>query len=225
MKDLFNEYAKKFDLSIKEIMFKYHHSFRVADIAKEIAISLNLSNEDIELAYNCGLFHDIGRFRQYNEYKTYIDRNSFDHGDIGYEELKKILDNEIIQLATKYHNKYELPDLDERTKLFFNIVRDADKLDIIKEQGNMMNDSEIILKKELLDAIYNNKMCKNTDIKSNTDVILRMLSWVNDFNFDYSYQYLLDNNIIENKFNLLNLYGENKDVNKLKEYILKRVKK
>ena len=227
MVDIFNKYAKQFDMNTKEIIFKYHHSFRVSDIARNIAISLNLSDEDIKLAKNCGLLHDIARFKQFTEYKTYIDANSFDHGDVGYEILKELLedsnDKDIILMATKYHNKYELGNVDDRTKLFCNIVRDADKLDIIKEQGNFMNDEEIIIKKELIDAIYNDKICHNKDVKTNTDVILRMLSWVNDFNFDYSYQFLIDNNIIENKFNLLNLYGQREDMEKLKDFIYNKI--
>ena len=226
MIDLFNKYAKQFDLTIKPIIDKYHHSFRVAELAKNIAISLNLSEDDIKLAYNCGLLHDIARFKQYSEYQTYIDEKSFDHGDIGYEILTKLLEDEnkdIILKATKYHNKFMVENEDEKTMLFCNIVRDADKLDIIKEQGNAIYDNEIIIKNNLLDDIYNNKICQNKDVNTNTDVILRMISWINDYNFKYSYQYLIDNNILENKFNLLNIYGEKEEVKKLKEYVYNKI--
>lgn len=226
MKKIFNDYVKKYDLTIKPIMGKYHHSFRVMEFAKEIAISLGLSDKDIKLASDCGLLHDIARFKQYSDYETYIDRLSFDHGDVGYEILKDLLNNEdkdIILISTKYHNKYVLPELDERTKLFCNIVRDADKLDIMKEQFSEMKDEKVILKEELLDDIYNHKICRNELIKSDSDCILRCLSWINDLNFKYSYEYLLKNNIIEDKFNLLSLYGETEEIKEFKNYIFNRI--
>ena len=227
MIELFNKYAKSFDLTVPAIMGKYHHSFRVMEYAKEIAVSLNLSEKDIELASNCGLLHDIARFKQYTEYQTYYDEKSFDHGDVGYDILNELLDDnedkDIILVATKYHNKYALNELDDRTKLFCNIVRDADKLDIIKEQCNQMNDKEIIIKKELLDDIYNGRICSNKSINSNTDSILRQISWINDFNFRYSFKYIKDKGIIQNKFNLLSIYGETDDINKLKEFVFNKI--
>ena len=229
MINIFNEYVKQYDLTVKEIIGKYHHSFRVMDIATNIAKSLNLSEEDIKLASICGLFHDIARFKQFTEYNTFIDRNSFDHGDIGEEILKDLLKDyeylDIVLLATKYHNKFEIPKLSERETLFCKIIRDADKLDIIREQHNFMNDKEIIIKPKLLNDIYNNRICKNNDVKTDTDVLLRMLSWINDFNYEYSYQFLIDNNIIENKINLLNLYGERKEVEELYKYINNKIEK
>lgn len=235
MKDLFNTYVKSFDLTVKEILGKYHHSFRVMEFAKEIAISLGLSDKDIELASICGLLHDIARFKQYTEYQTYKDRDSFDHGDVGYNILKNELlkdyngnDKEIILTTTKYHNKFSLPHLDDRTLLFTNIVRDADKIDITIEQNNKMDDKEVILKKEMVDDILNNKLCKNKDIITDTDFILRELSWVNDLNFKYSFEYLKNNNIFENKFNLLRLYGETDDIkffiSKIKDIIYYKIK-
>lgn len=226
MIELFNNYAKQFDLTVPEIIGKYHHSFRVAEFAKNIAISLALTEDDIELAYNCGLLHDIARFKQYSKYHTYIDEKSFDHGDVGYDILNELLDDDnkdIILKATKYHNKYKIDNVDERTKLFCNIVRDADKLDIIKEQGQFINDKKIIIKDILLNDIYNNKICENKNVTNSTDDVIRMISWINDFNYNYSLQYLIDNNILENKFNLLNIYGELDEVKKLKDYVYKEI--
>ena len=229
--DKFNKYAKKFDLKIKPIMGKYHHSFRVMDFCEEIALSLNLNDEDIEIAKICGLFHDIGRFNQWTLYETYEDACSFDHGDEGY---KVLLENEFIKdeikkivlMSVKYHNKFEIDNnLDDRTKLFCNIVRDADKLDIVKEQCNAIYEDKIVLKKELLNDIYNFKLCKNKYISNEVDSIIRMLSWVFDYNFKYSFNYLLDNKIIDKKFNLLEIYGETEEINDFKKFIYNEMEK
>lgn len=225
----FNKYAKSFDLKVKPIMNKYHHSFRVMEIAHDIAVSLNLNDDDIELASICGLFHDIGRFKQWTEYKTYEDEISIDHGDIGYEALKDFLndykDKDIVLNATKYHNKYSVDNFDKRTMLFCNIVRDADKLDIIREQCNQIISDKIVLKKKLLDNIYDHKMCRNIDLNNEVDHILRMLAWIFDYNFKYSYHFLLDNKIIENKFNLLKIYGETEEIKKLEEFVYQEIEK
>lgn len=227
----FNKYVKNFDLNIKEIMKKYHHSFRVMEYSKQIAISLNLNDEDIELASICGLYHDIGRFNQWTNYQTYEDHESIDHGDEAYKVLieTKIIDNfkekDIILNSIKYHNKYSLPNLDERTLLFIKIVRDADKLDIMKEQCNHIYQEKIVLKKELLNDIYNKTVCKNEYIANEVDAILRMLAWVFDIYFKYTYELLISNKIIENKFNLLEIYGETEEINNLKKFIYDEMEK
>ena len=107
--------------------------------------------------------------------------------------------------------------------LFVNIVRDADKLDIITEQGNEINDEQIILKDSMLKSIYNKEICKNSDVENDVDYILRLLAWVFDFNFKYSYEYLINKKIIEKKFNLLEMCGETEEINKLKQFIMERI--
>ena len=137
--DFFNEFVNKFDLMIPQIMMKKEHSCRVALNARLLANFLNLSEEDSNIAYISGLFHDLGRFVQYSTYKTFDDNKSIDHGDLSYEILKSIGYNkkEVLN-AVKYHNKYEIPNnLDNRNKLFCKILRDADKFDILNDDFNL----------------------------------------------------------------------------------------
>lgn len=228
----FNEYVKTFDLTVKQIMGKYHHSFRVMELSELIAKSIDLSEDDILLAKNCGLLHDIARFRQWTDYNTYHDSESIDHGDLGYEILNNYFlkdcsmeDKKIILNATKYHNKLDVPKLDDRTSLFCKIVRDADKLDIMIEQYNKIDDEKIIIKKELIDNIINDQMCKNEYVKNDVDRIIRLLSWINDLNFKYSYNYLLNKHIIDKKIDLLSIYGETDEIKELKEIVYKKIEK
>lgn len=227
---IFNDYVKKYDFKEPMIRLKFHHTYRVVEFCREIAESLELNEEDTEIALLTGLFHDIGRFNQWQQFNTFIDEKSFDHGDEAYKILSEndfIEDKykEIVLISVKNHNKYMIePNLDERTKLFCNIVRDADKLDIMREQGNEIKQSEIVLKKELLDSIYNEKICGNNYITNEVDSIIRMISWVYDLNFKYSYQFLLDSGIINKKFELLEIYGETEELTKLKETIINKIK-
>lgn len=227
---IFNNYIKQYDFKEPMIRLKFHHTYRVVEFCREIAESLELNDEDIKIAMLTGLFHDIGRFNQWQQFNTFIDEKSFDHGDEAYKILSEndfIEDKykEIVLISVKNHNKYMIePNLDERTKLFCNIVRDADKLDIMREQGNEIKQSEIVLKKELLDSIYNEKICGNNYITNEVDSIIRMISWVYDLNFKYSYQFLLDSGIINKKFELLEIYGETEELTKLKETIINKIK-
>ena len=88
-KEEFIKYTKKFNLKDKNIEGKQQHSIRVMKISTEIAKGLKLSKEEIKLATLIGLLHDIARFKQYEEYQTFRDYESFDHGDKGVEILKK----------------------------------------------------------------------------------------------------------------------------------------
>ena len=159
----FIEYVKKYDLKKSNIMRKFHHSFRVMEYTKEICESLNLNEEDTSLALVIGLLHDIGRFEQWNKYKTYYDSISIDHGDLGADILEDFLEEDenkhIILTAVKNHNKPSIEnDLDERTLLFCKIVRDADKLDIIKEQCLVVTVVDDFIEDDIMDCFYNKKV-------------------------------------------------------------------
>lgn len=231
---IFNNYVKQFDFTNSKIRYKFHHSYRVMEIAKEIAISLKLNEEDTYIVTIAALLHDIGRFNQIKNYDTYSDQISTDHGDEGERVLKEnnfikefVSDDKIINIilnSTKYHNKYEInPNLDEKTTLICKIVRDADKLDIMRELGNIITLKEIVLKKELVDAIYKKEICKNKNCNNEVDTIIRMLSWVYDLNFKYSYEFLIKNKIIEKKFDLLEIYGETEEITKIKKLVYKKI--
>ena len=208
---IFEDYVSKYNKEDALIEKKRTHSYRVALHAAKIAESLNLEQEQIDIAYICGLFHDIGRFEQAKQSHTYDDRYFQDHGDYGAkvledELIKYITEDERIQkiiiLATKYHNKYEIGDTTEEEELYCKIVRDADKIDIMEYQVNEI-DGKYPLDKEVVDTILKHKLCKNGVVNNKLDHLLRMLCFIYDTNFDYSFKYLKDNNIINKKIQLM----------------------
>ena len=233
IKKMFILYAKKFDLKDKNIMRKFHHSFRVMEYSKEIAESINLSSSDVQLATIIGLLHDIARFSQWTKYKTYRDSISIDHGTLGADILENMLvnvkDKDIILTAVKNHNKLEIEsELDERTLLFCKIIRDADKLDILREQGLILKDPIENINEKAIECIYQKKLFDDKYYLQESDHIFRMLTFIYDFNFKYSYNFILKNNIIENKINLLESYSneieELENVKKeLLNYIYKKI--
>jgi HD superfamily phosphohydrolase YqeK len=234
MKDkirLFNEYVKQYDLKTKELMGKYHHTFRVIENMKALANSIHLSDDDIYLASVIALYHDIARFKQWSTYHTFDDSKSFDHGLVGKEILEdgsflsdlKDEDKNIILNSVLYHNKLEVPNMNEKMNLFMNLIREADQLDIIKEQGRMVED--YVLNENLVCCIYKMEIGNNDDVKVDGDRILLMLSWVLNFKFSYSYLFLEKYHILDNKFHLLELYSDTLEVEKLKKFIFENIER
>ena len=87
------------------------------------------------------LFHDVGRFQQYKQYKTFDDRISTNHSSLGTRALREnnVLvrltkdDQDIIFRSVALCNVFSLPkNFDDETRLFVELVRDADKLDILR---------------------------------------------------------------------------------------------
>lgn len=132
-----------FDKNDIKIKLKIDHTYRVASLCERIAHSLHLNQEDIDLVWLLGIFHDLGRFVQVQQYGTFYDSLSENHALLSCRYLfsqnkirEYILDpseDPLIKKAVFYHNVYALPkDLTNRELLFAQILRDADKIDILK---------------------------------------------------------------------------------------------
>lgn len=139
----FQSYVKDYDLEDTKIKLKADHTYRVAELSAVIAQSLELNQESIDLAWLNGMLHDIGRFEQLRRYGTFIDAKSVDHARLGTDILfdhgfiRKFIPetkyDPIIQTAVRYHSAYAIPEnLDDETIRFCNILRDADKIDIVR---------------------------------------------------------------------------------------------
>lgn len=141
--EAFRRYVENYDIEEEKIRLKVEHTYRVSGLCQKIAESINLSKEDVDLAWLIGLLHDIGRFEQLRRYGTFIDEVSMNHGAYGAkllfdegrirEYVKDSKEDKLIWEAVNSHNAYRIPeDLDRRTGMFCHIIRDADKIDILK---------------------------------------------------------------------------------------------
>lgn len=211
----FETFVKQYDLKNEKIKRKFGHSFRVMENAGQIAKSLNLSGEEIELSKLIGLLHDIGRFEQEKIYKTFKDHESIDHGDLGVDILEKenyireyIVENKydnIILKAIKNHNKLYIEDgLTKQELLFSKIVRDADKLDIFyegvklfwtnKEEIEEINKSK--LSSKAIETFNKNNLMDKKDIITEADGILNFIGFMFDINFKYDFEIIKKQNYI-----------------------------
>lgn len=137
----FRAYVSRYDASDERIALKVKHTFEVAALADEIARGEGLPARDVDLAWLCGLLHDIGRFEQLRRWGTFDDRASCSHAMLGLrildEELPSFTEDgawaHIVRQAVAYHSDLRLSaDLTERERLFCVITRDADKVDILR---------------------------------------------------------------------------------------------
>lgn len=174
MADVFAKYTSAYNINDEKISLKVKHTYRVATLCDRIARSLKLPDYDIDLAWAVGLLHDVGRFEQIRNFGTFSDADSIDHAhyavnilfdngkltdylgdknpyvysyiENGSNNTKGGYENfNIIKKAIWNHSAYRIEEgLDERTVLFCNIIRDADKLDIFK----VVNDTP-------LESMYN----------------------------------------------------------------------
>lgn len=145
VKEAFKAYVSDYDLSDVKVKLKVDHTYRVAAMCDAITEDLGLSAADRDLAWLSGMLHDIGRFEQLRQYHTFQDRLSCNHAmlsaDILFHDGKLRLfvrDAEEDELALlektiRLHNVYRLPEeLSAREYRFATILRDADKIDILR---------------------------------------------------------------------------------------------
>lgn len=226
----FEEYYKSFkglsEQQQNNFKIKKDHSERVAQNARLLAEKLNLSHEDRFMAYVIGLFHDIGRFKQLVEFNTFDDSKSVDHADYSVQVLKggsffDTLDKkqiEIVLLAIEFHNKKELPKgLSEEEILFLKLIRDADKLDILKVLTDYYSTPKTkpnhtltwemprghSVSAEVSKQILRGKLVSKVNIENQLDIKVMQLSWVYDINFKPSFEIVMKNRFLDKIYNSL----------------------
>ena len=222
----YKKYGSKIDLKI-------NHTVRVKDLCIDIAKNLNLSEEDIELAAFCGLLHDIGRFEQWKRYETYNDLISIDHGELGVEILKKDKfinkftdkNHNTILKAVKYHNKYNVPKtLTERNKLYVNITRDADKIDILYlfvNGGLVTNTENTKMTDKVFSSLMRKELIRKKAVKTKADEIAIRLGFVFDMNFKRSYEILKETDYINKMLDIQIKESKNNELNNQLEELRK----
>ncbi len=146
----FGAYVAAYDPADPKIALKIEHTYRVAELAEGIARDEGFAAADVDLAWLCGLLHDIGRFEQVRRFGTFSDARSVSHAELGVQvlldegHLWEFVERDdgaegfarFIAEVVGTHSDYRLPEgLDARTRMFCEILRDADKVDILKAVG------------------------------------------------------------------------------------------
>ena len=221
----FDEFVKGYygrdELSDFNIERKDIHSRRVCEEMDYLTEALGLDENQRKLGWVIALLHDVGRFEQFLRYRTYNDVKSVCHSSLGVEiiEERGVLDGvsdaerDIVLTAVRYHGIKELPAaLNGHKRLYCELIRDADKLDIFKvvleylkeylanpgkfklevdlpeEDGYSMEVANALIAGETIDY----KLIKNWN-----DLRLLQLGWVYDINFGASFERLKERGYLE----------------------------
>ena len=215
----FTEYARSFysdDADIQaHVQLKEAHTERVCKQMERLAESLPLSQEQKMLAQLVALFHDVGRFRQYTQYRTFNDFRSEDHACLGVRILQEtrvlsVLPESqqvLVQKAVRYHNGRVIPEDSEDAVFFARMIRDADKVDILEmitsedERFRMLPMPEYSGVQEVsagtLDAILQGQVARFEHIRTAADLMLFRMSWMFDMNFPWTFRKVQERGYLE----------------------------
>lgn len=235
LKTWFTAYSDSFSTPRAEdqrnIAIKRDHTREVCLNAVRIAADLKLDREETLLAEAIALFHDLGRFPQYQRYRTFDDSISVNHAALGATVLSKnkVLrglskhDRDLIVRSVLLHNVFTLPaGLDESSLLFARLIRDADKLDILRvvieyferDEGSRAEAVALGLpdspgySPDVLACLSRGEMARKDLLKTQNDFKLLQLAWMYDLNFAGSLRMVLERDYIRKLAELLPQTGE-----------------
>lgn len=230
-----NSFSELSEQQLRNFEIKKDHSLRVADIALLLSKKLEFPEEHIKAAFLSGLFHDIGRFKQLKEYETFSDDKSVDHADVAIEILEdgdflSGIEDEfkgLILVAIKNHNKFKIEDgLSEAELKLAQLLRDADKLDILKvisdyytKRNSTVNHTLVwdlpkgsAVSESVIKEVLAGKLVSKKNIVSELDAKIMQLSWVYDINYKPAIEYLMDKRYLEIIYNTLSKNDTNIEI-------------
>jgi hypothetical protein len=205
---------------------KLEHTLRVAADARAIAAGMHWPDEDVCLAEAVGLFHDIARFPQFQQYRSFSDAQTIDHGDLGFQTLESegLLDGvaaeprALILHSVQYHNKKDLPCiLTAHEEKHLRLIRDADRLDIFFicwesiQSGDIHANPEIIMNIDfngppsdaVLSQFERGELIDYRTMNSMADRFVLQLSWMHDLSYDSSKRLVLERGILDKFIDVL----------------------
>lgn len=205
---------------------KTRHTEAVLAQATAICQGENLP-ADISLAARIGaVLHDVGRFPQYRQFRSFRDRDTANHALLSVrhllrEDMLRGVPGSIRRLvlgAVYLHNKKELPQrLHPELLQTVRVLRDADKLDIMRIMVNHFSKegpehAEVALEAkpspdQYTRAVYDLVLARQPSdyrmIVWHNDFKLMILGWLYDFNFRSSLRLLRDQGQYQRIFTLL----------------------
>lgn len=204
----------------KNIRLKIVHTKKVCEAMKLLSQGEGLSEDDSNIAAAVALLHDVGRFPQYQRWRTFRDTDSDNHARLGIEVIREenILDGVdpkeqlLIEEAIRFHNLLETPEFFKSpTRKYIDMIRDADKLDIWRVFVDLLAQrSEDRPTAALLDlkdmpetvsdlcvaALDSGKIVKLDSVTCVNDFKLLQISWIYDLTCNTSRKILLERGYI-----------------------------
>ncbi|MDR3088727.1 MAG: HD domain-containing protein [Desulfobulbaceae bacterium] len=186
------------------LRLKTEHTRRVLANAWELVTAEGFPPRLARAALLAALYHDVGRFEQYLRHRTFNDRDSGNHGILGARVLRHEgclqgeVDKNMIGAAVALHNRFALPRrLPADLRRITLVVRDADKLDIVRLMDEQLNsradcastvvfglpDDPNLASARVIEAALAGRVASYADLRSVGDFRLLLATWVFDMNF------------------------------------------
>ncbi|MBD3418978.1 MAG: HD domain-containing protein [Chitinivibrionales bacterium] len=193
------------------IKIKEDHSRRVVREMLDIADSLNLREEQRCIAEIVALLHDIGRFEQYRQYRTFADAKSKNHAHLGvialvnHDVMRHLYsdDGDLILNVISHHNVLRIPpSRDNEYLMYLKMLRDADKIDILHVLSKYyLSDSQSrvpaleldladdpVVSDRIFDEIVRGNNAQLKDVETLNDFKALQMAWVFDINFQRAFE-------------------------------------
>jgi hypothetical protein len=228
--DWFEEFVSGFTVPAPEIQenfeLKREHSLKVMEEASLIVRESGLDEQGGRVALIAALFHDLGRFPQYLRYKTFRDADSEDHARLGLRSIRNsdvlvrlgVQERKEVHQAILLHNRRTLPHVVAgRARTICQVVRDADKLDILRVllthlEPNGKRNSVVTLglahdaveySPGMVESLRSGQMARYEDMVWENDFTILLLSWIYDFNFQITCRMFLSRGYLDRLMALL----------------------
>lgn len=216
----FEDYAssriRKAEPAPGPLLIKLEHTRNVLANAQKIASAERFDASMAAASTLAALYHDLSRFEQYLVYRTFKDKDSRNHGAWSVKLLKqeaRLADEPIalrlmVQTAICVHNRLAVPlSITGATRLVCNVVRDADKLDILRVMDahlasakpynptvvlGLPDDPELSAPEVISEALAG-KSASYADLRSVNDFRVLLGSWFFGMNFQSSREHFVRN--------------------------------
>jgi putative nucleotidyltransferase with HDIG domain len=230
---------------LANLRMKYAHTLAVHVLTKELARGLHLDHDTVLLLRAAALLHDVGRFQQIVQHQSYSDAQSIDHAALGVTIIRErgalacadANDVTAIETAIREHNKLNLSAaVNDHTRIVAQVLRDADKIDIIRVSTEI-NASEIqgrktdlfcevsftpVCNESVVAAFLSGEVVPIRELSTVYDEFLLYLSWINDMHYDFSVTYLARAGYLDFMMRVL---PDAKIRNRVFEYVYQRIDK
>ncbi|MBQ3059567.1 MAG: HD domain-containing protein [Desulfovibrio sp.] len=184
---------------------KLRHSLAVLDKARCIVTAEGFVQPLSRICLLAALYHDVARFEQFLRYRTFRDALSCNHGHMGVVILKRearlVAEEDLVRknvlAVVGIHNRFSLPMLPPLLQAAAQVVRDADKLDIMRVMDEHLSgprpysptvvlsqpDNPNIAGAEVLQAALEGRVAAYAHLRSVNDFRLLLGTWLFEMHF------------------------------------------
>ena len=240
----FDSYTQRFfcedEYVNAHLRLKQEHTRRTCEEILYLAERLALDESQKRIAEVVALLHDIGRFPQFAEYRTFNDARSVDHARLSVEILRgegaldalRREERLWVETAIEHHSRRSLPaGLNGQAMLFAKLIRDADKLDIFRvvvelhqrrredpDEFSFETDlpEEPEVSPEVIETVMNEQLVEYRKLRTLNDMRLCQIGWVYDMNFAAALERLRERGHLDTLFAYL---PQTADVTNIREKI------